>query len=187
MEKFKEGHLSMGIEAYDSELNAYADVFKDIGIVEDDIIEADPLSPHSVVGAKLRDDPEFKKNAVKDSRLIQELVFGLRPLSQDEMDTARRRASNRGVSLDDYLKLRKENYHRKRAEFLNEVFVNRQAMKDYSSMRKVFSAVEQKKEARRASKTALKKTAAPKNEEIKEEKPVKARDREYVPPSQRFA
>ncbi len=187
VEKFKEGHLSMGIEAYDSEINIYADVFKDMGVVEDDIIEADPLSPHSVVGSKLRDDPDFKKSAVKDARLIQELVFGLRPLSQDEMDTARRRASNRGVSLDDYLNLRKENYHRKRAEFLNEVFVNRQAMKEYSSMRKIFSAVEQKKEARRASKTALKKAASPKQEEIEEKKPVKARDREYVPPSQRFA
>jgi hypothetical protein len=181
------GRLSLGVKDYEASIEPFQETIEDLGNVEDDFIETAPDAVESVVGKRYKKDDEFRVKADKFKRRMTEFIFGLRPLTQDEMVKAEKRAATKSMSLSDYMKAREENFVKARAKFLNDVFYQEMAMGEYDEMRKVYSRyLAQKRKRDAARKSASKGKEPSKNPpKKKEETPVRPKDKEYIPPSRR--
>ena len=185
--KHDEGRLSLGAKQYEDQIAPFAEVFDDLGIVDPDFVEANPSAPESVVSQRYSDDDDYRVKADKLKARIQQFVFGLRPLSQEELDKAARRAEVKNMSVEEYLKMRESNYHKQRTQFFHDVFYHGMAMEDYGEMRKVYERYLASKKKRDAARRSISKAKpADKDKAPDKNKPaVRPKDRPYIPPSKR--
>lgn len=184
--KHEEGRLSFGVKQYEESIRPYEELFEDMGNVDSEIMEAEPHSVASIVGKKYTEDTEFKAKAEKYKDRVKQFVFGLRPLTQEEINRAEVRANARGLSVTEYLELRDTNYHKQRAKFLNDVFLNGMAMDEFPEMRRVYDRYLANKQKRESARKAISKAKpASAEEKTKPAKKVRAIDQPYVPPSRR--
>jgi hypothetical protein len=83
--KAKSGLFLRGAREYDNTVKEFQPILDTIGDLPDDIIDADPHSPASVVASMLKKTPDAKKKVEAAKRDVLELVVGPRPLSLDEI------------------------------------------------------------------------------------------------------
>lgn len=182
-----EGRLSAGVQEYHENIKPFDPLFEEMGNVDADFIEANPQSAEAVVGKRYADDAAFRDTADKFKDRVKQFVFGLKPLTQDEINKAEVRATAKGLTVPEYLEARQGNYQKQRAKFLNDVFVNSMAMDEFPRMRKVFDKYAANQRKREAARKPISKSATPSATPVKpgSVKPTRAADRPYTPPSQR--
>lgn len=186
-QKHEEGRLSMGAEDYQKSIAPFTELLDDLGNVEADFIENNPQSVEAIVGKKYASDKDFRAAADKHKKRMEQFIFGLRPLTQTEIDKAEQRATSKGITVEEYLQTREENYQKQRMKFLNDVFYSGLVMDEFPEMRKVFDRYKAAKRKRAAAKKAVRKSkdATPPKSKEKDAPKKKAIERDYIPPSQR--
>lgn len=81
----KTGTLALGVREYESLSKEYQPILDSIGDLPDDVIEANPHAIEARV-ALMTKDPEAKKRVDSAKRDVYEIINGVRPLSQAEID-----------------------------------------------------------------------------------------------------
>ncbi len=199
-EKLKDQHannkLSVGSSDYDAVISKYKPDIDQLGDVDDEFIETNPDAIESIVGRRYKSDDKFKKHGEKFKRRAMEFVHGLRPLTQAEMDRVEKIATSDGITLDQYMKRREENYERGRAQFINDAFHNEMAMDEYKDMRKVYDRYlkAKKKKKGAAAATSKAKSSDSSSKSDKDKEPYEhvrnirpeGRPKGYVPASQKM-
>ena len=186
--KYNEGKLSRGAEDYDHAVQPYQEVFTDLGVVDEDYASTNPDAVETIVSEMIKNDPDVERGAKKFASQMQQLIFGLRPLTQKELDNVEKRAKEGGITLQEYLENREKRFNAARVKFIREAFDNHIAMKKYGEYRGIYNKYEEAKKKRAAAKKALKGAKEREDDKPEEKKveEVRPKDREYIPPSRRF-
>ena len=82
---------------------------KAITDVADDVLEADPHSISNVAAALYRKSPKARDRFDKAKKDLEEVMLGLRPLTQDEID----KLDSKGVDLKEFEANRQKNFQKK--------------------------------------------------------------------------
>tara|TARA_R110000851_G_scaffold39729_3_gene100697 strand:- start:291 stop:1790 length:1500 start_codon:yes stop_codon:yes gene_type:complete len=157
-ERHSNNQLSTGIVEYEAMMKDNNSRINDLGNVDDTFMEASPDSIETLVGAKYRDDADFKKKADKLKRRASEFFYGLKPLTQDQMDKVSQRASSEGLTVQKFMERRAANYEEEKAKFFNDVFYKSMAMEDTDEMRKVYQRYLKSKNKSKSVREAASKT-----------------------------
>ena len=183
----EEGRLAVGVSQYNDQVKPFTELFDDMGNVDEEFITTNPASVEAVVGKRYAEDKEFHVKADKFKERVKQFVFGLRPLSQDELDKAEKRATTKGLTVPEYLEAREQNYEKARSKFLNDVFFHGMAIEEFPQMRKIYDRYQSRKRSKDATRKNISKGKTPpkKDETPNDDKVVKASDRPYIPPSKR--
>jgi hypothetical protein len=186
-QQHEQGQLSLGLREYQETVRPFEPIFEDMGTVDDAFVQANPYSPEAVVARLCSEDDKFKEKADSFKDRLKQFVFGLKPLTQEELDKAAARATSRGMGVKEFLALREDNYKKQRSKFLSDVFFAGMAVEEFPAMRKVYDKYKSNQKKRDAAKQVISKSKAPETVGRKpsDERTVKAADRPYVPPSQR--
>ena len=151
--KAKSGVLLRGVREYENTIKEFQPILDTIGELPDDIIEADPHSPASVVASMLKKNPEAKKKVEAAKRDALEIITGPRPLTLDEIH----RLESGGTDVKRFLAER-EQRHREKQKRLLPILVQglvtraafRAAMEELAQHRKKNSASEEELDALRS-------------------------------------
>jgi|TARA_R100000084_G_scaffold109319_2_gene75690 hypothetical protein len=183
--------LALGVNEYQSAVSQYSDHIEQLGNVDEEFMETDPDAVESIVGKKFQTDDKFKIKANKFKKRAIQYIFGLRPLTQDELKKAEAHASSKGMTLDQYIKRRQENYEKGRLKFINDVFYNEMIMDNFGEYYADHKKVVKARDKNRTAKKAIKKKKVSTTSSKKPDKKV-TKDKLYpghkdwVPVTQRF-
>jgi len=172
-EKAKNGHLSIGVKAYETTAKEFTDALGVVGDLPDEAIEASPFAVGSIISKMVKDNPDVAKVLKSAQRDVLEVLAGPRVYTQAELD--RLQATGINIKEHNAERMRLHNDKKKKlGVMLVEALVTRA---DYMKVKKELAGLKGAKDAEESefdalSKTTKKKTAA---------KAVEA----YVPPSQR--
>lgn len=187
--------LSTGIAEYEAMMQNHTSRINDLGNVDEEFMETNPDSIETIVGLKYRDDADFKKKADKLKRRASEYIYGLKPLTQSQIDNVEKRASSEGLTVQKFMERRQENYEAGRDKFFNDVFYKSMAMEETEEMRKVYKRYLKSKNKSKATREAASKVKTKETTKVKKvedtKQPAKRGTRklglpaDYIPVSQR--
>ena len=159
--------LSTGIVEYETMMKTHSSRIDDLGNVDDEFMETNPDSIETLVGLRYRDDADFKKKADKLKRRASEFIYGLKPLTQSQIDNVERRATTEGITVQKFMERREANYATEKDKFFNDVFYNRMAMEGTDEMRKVYKRYLKSKSKSKTVRDAASKTKAKETSKVK--------------------
>lgn len=169
-EKSKSGTLAIGVKEYEKSLSEFNPILDGIGDLSDDVIEANPHAIESVV-ASLAKLPEGKKRLDNAKRDALELITGLRPLTQSEIE----KIKTNGGDVKETQALRNKAFQEKKKKLLPmlvQALVTRSTFKEMSEK---LAKYEKRKSSEDSEEDALRKISkkkAPVDKVVKEKDPT---------------
>ena len=182
--------LEVGVGEYRNTMDKFKNHIDSLGDVDEDYIETAPDAIESVVGSRYKSDPSYKLLADKRKKEVTQLIFGLPPLTQDQLSRAKDNATTKGMTIEQYLKRREDNFTAKRTKFINDVFYHSMFMEDYDEVYSNHKKVVKARGKRKAvSKTLKKKNVTPASKKTKNPSKVEKTypgHKDWVPVTKRF-
>lgn len=160
----KTGTLAVGVKEYERSVAEFKPILDMIGDLPEEIIEANPYAIESAVAtiAKL---PEGKKRLENAKRDVLEIVAGLRPLTQDEIQ----KLVANGTDIKTFQAQRQKAFAEKKRKLVSFFIQGLVTRSNYNEMAEKLSKLEKKKSNEDSESDALrlirkKKPVAPKEE-----------------------
>lgn len=170
-ERANKGILAVGVKEYERAISEFKPILDPIGDLDDEIIETDPYSIESVTAKIARTDKKRVDAAKKD---VMEILNGLRPLTQEELD----KLNANGTDVKTFQAQRQKAFvdkKKKLAALLVQGLVTRSTFKE---MAQELAELKGKKESEESEDDALRKVSKKKG--VVKEEPKKAKTREDI-------
>lgn len=162
-EKAKNGHLAVGVKAYEAISKELSDAFAVVGDLPDEVLEASPYAVGSIVAKMVKDSPEMEKRLKAAQRDALELIAGPRVYTQAELDKLQANGINIKEHNAERLRLHKEKQKKLGKMFIEGVVIRA----DYMKLKKEYDELKAGKDAEESESDALiatTKKKAPKKE-----------------------
>lgn len=165
----KTGTLAVGVKEYERSVAEFKPILDVIGDLPEEVIEANPYAIESVVAtiAKL---PEGKKRVENAKRDALELINGLRPLSQDEIQ----KLVANGTDIKTFQAQRQKAFAEKKKKLLPMIIQGLVTRSNFKEMSEELAVLKKKKRKDDSEDDALR--------SIRKKKPVAARETKPVDP-----
>lgn len=165
----KTGTLAVGVREYEAATKEFQPILDSIGDLPDEAIETNPHSIESRV-ALIAKTPVGKKRLESAKKDVMELLNGLRPLTQQEIE----KMESNGTDLKVFQSDRQKAFNEKRKKLLPLLVQGLVARADFKEILAEYTELKNRKESEESEDDALRKTTKKKVSPAKKE--------EYIDP-----
>lgn len=165
-EKAKRGQLEHGVTDYAQKVNTVLPVFAAFAEITEEVIEADPYAPESVVAKKIKEDPDYQRRFKRVEKDVIEAFFGPKPYTQKELDDM----ELRGTDLQSHHKERNKSFEAKRQKMISLLAQSLMTRAEDKELRRELAELKRKKESEESEMDALDKIKPKKGKEPEKKK-----------------